>query len=213
MKRILYLELSSIMIILLFACSTSRITSSWTPAELTPRQFNKIMVLGLTGSAERDFRQKMEQHIVEDLQTRGYKAVSAFATYGPKEFEGSDEKTSLEKLKADGVEAVLTVVLLNKERERYYVPSRVRYSPYIIYQNRFWGYYRTIYDRVYTPGYYTSTTKYFWETNLYDLSDMSLIYSTQTESFDPESSERLGHEYGKLIINDLASKNVLKPAN
>ncbi|WP_156123606.1 hypothetical protein [Flavihumibacter sp. ZG627] len=81
------------------------------------------------------------------------------------------------------------------------------------FQNRFWGYYRTIYDRVYTPGYYTSTTKYFWETNLYDLSDMSLIYSTQTESFDPESSERLGHEYGKLIISDLTSKNVLKPAN
>ena len=56
MKRILYFELSAIMMVLLFACSTSRITSSWTPADITPRQFSKIMVLGLTGSAERDFK-------------------------------------------------------------------------------------------------------------------------------------------------------------
>ena len=112
MKRILYLELSSVMLmVFLFACSTSRITSSWTPADLTPRQFSKIMVLGLTGSAERDFRQKMEEHIVDDMNTRGFKAMSAFATYGPKEFEGSDEKSSLEKLRADGVEAVPESVL------------------------------------------------------------------------------------------------------
>lgn len=192
------------------SCTGSKITSSWTPANVQPKTFSKVMVIALTGSTERDFRERMEEHIMGDLQSRGIKAVSAFATYGPKAFEGTDEKLALEKLKAEGVEAVLTVVLLDKEKERYYVPSRVYYSPYIIYHNRFWGYYRTIYDRVYTPGYYTTSTKYFWETNLYDLSDMSLLYSAQTQSFDPESADRLGHEYGKLIVSDLASKNVLR---
>ncbi|MBP6591362.1 MAG: hypothetical protein KA229_14725, partial [Chitinophagaceae bacterium] len=104
---------------------------------------------------------------------------------------------------------VLTVVLLDKTRERYYVPGRVQYTPYTIYYNRFWGYSRTIYGRIYSEGYYTEDTKYFWETNLYDLATNDLVYSAQSQSFDPSSSESLGHEYGQMIAKDLVKKNVL----
>ena len=36
-----------------------------------------------------------------------------------------------------------------------------------------------------------------------------LLYSVQTESFDPNSSESLGHEYGKLIVENMVKKNAL----
>ena len=120
-----------------------------------------------------------------------------------------DEKTLVEKLQNSGFDAVITIVLLDKSKERNYVPGHVYYSPYMIYQRRLWGYYSTIYDRIYEPGYYTVNTRYFWESNFYDLTTKELIYSVQTESFDPASSENLGHEYGKMIVMDMVKNHVL----
>ena len=120
------------------------------------------------------------------------------------------EAEVLDKLSNSGVDAVITVVLLDKNKERYYVPGRVYYSPYTIYQRNFWGYYTTIYERIYTPGYYQVDTKYFWESNFYDLKNKNLLYTVQTETFDPESVEILAHEYGLLIVNDMNKKAALK---
>ncbi|HEY8894521.1 MAG TPA: hypothetical protein VIM79_06885, partial [Niastella sp.] len=66
-----------------------------------------------------------------------------------------------------------------------------------------------MYNRVYGPGYYVTNTKYFWESNLFDVASKELIYSVQTESFDPASSESLAHEYGKLIVKDMVKHQLL----
>ena len=60
-----------------------------------------------------------------------------------------------------------------------------------------------MYDRIYTPGYYEVSTRYFWESNLYDLSGKKLLYTVQSESFDPANASTQGHEYGKLIVSDM----------
>jgi hypothetical protein len=100
-------------------------------------------------------------------------------------------------------------VLLDKTKERYYVPAQINYSPYVIYRNRFWRYYTTMYDRIYTPGYYTVETKYFWESNFYDMDSKQLLYSVQTRSFDPSSTESLAHEYGQLIVSNMVKSKIL----
>jgi hypothetical protein len=152
----------------------------------------------------------MENHFVGDLQEKGYNAVSSLREYGPKAFDGMDEAAAISKLKSSGVDAVITIVLLDKKKERYYVPGRLYYSPYGYYYNRFWGYRGTLYQRIYEPGYYVTDTEYFWESNLYDMKTQQLIYSVQTKSFDPASSESLAHEYGKMIIQNMAEKQVLQ---
>ena len=167
------------------------------------------MVVGIIRETERVMREKMEGHLVDDLRTMGYNASSAFVQYGPKSFQNLPEEEVNKKLKEQGIDAVLTIVLLDKERERHYVPGRVVYSPYIVYHNRFWGYYQTIYHRIEAPGYYAVATNYFWESNLYDLRTQKLLYSVQTKSFDPSSAESLAHEYGKLIITQMSKDNIL----
>ena len=188
---------------------SSRINSSWKPKDDEPRQYNKIMVLGLINGSDRTLREKMEEHIAGDLRELGYNAMCSCDEFDPKAFEDLNEKQALEKLTNSGVDAVLTIVLLDKAKERYYVPDRVYYSPYFIYHDSFWGYYRTMYDRVYGPGYYAVSTKYFWESNLYSLDGKRLLYSAQSQSFDPVSAQSLGHEYGKMIARDMVKKNVL----
>lgn len=201
--------LAAIIVLLFSACSSSRITSSWSAINSIPKKYNKILVLGLIPDQDRSIRGFMEQHFVDDLKGLGYNAVSAMTEFGPKTFENMCEKDAVDKIRNGGVDAVITIVLLNKSKERYYVPAQRQNLPRAVYYRRFGGYYTTIYDRIYTPGYYVTDTKYFWESNLYDMSSKDLMYSVQTESFDPTSSESLGHEYGKLIVEDMVKRGVL----
>lgn len=194
----------------LSACGpSSYLTSSWKAENVQPVKYNKIIVLGLVREADRTMREKMEEHLVSDLKELGYDAICSCNEYNPKAFENMTEEEAIAKLKGSGVDAVLSIVLLDKTKERYYSPGRMYYSPYIIYQDRFWGYSRTMYRRVYSPGYYEENTKYFWESNLYDLGSNQLMYSAQSQTFDPMSFETLGHQYGKMIVNDMVKKNIL----
>lgn len=190
------------------ACGpSSSLTHTWKAENVTAMNFRKIVVLGLL--KDQAFREKMEQHIVSDLQSLGYNAICSCDEYNPKAFEGLNEQQAISKLKNGGVDAVITIVMLDKEKERYYVPSRVYYTPYSSIHNRFYRYYNNMYERVTTEGYYVTNTRYFWESNLYDLSGDRLIYSAQSTSFDPASAESLGHEYGQMIVKNMVKNNVI----
>lgn len=201
--------IAGIFLLLFSGCSSSRITSSWSAADASPKKYNKVMVLGLIRDQDRSICEYMEKHFVDDLKDLGYNAVSAQVQFGPKAFENMCEKDAVDKIRSSGADAVITIVLLDKSKEQYYVPAQRQNLPRSVYYRRFGGYYTTIYDRIYTPGYYVTDTKYFWESNLYDMTTKDLVYSVQTESFDPNSSESLGHEYGKLIVENMEKKNVL----
>ncbi len=195
-------------LLFLAGCSSSRVTHSW-KSGIPSKNYNKILVIAISGETDLSTKQKMEDHLTGDLKNRGYHAVSSLNEYGPKAFRQMSEESVLEKIQHSGFDAVITIVLLDKEKERYYIPGHLYYSPYVNTYRHFWGYYNTIYNRVYSPGYYVFNTKYFWESNLFDVASKELIYSIQTESFDPGSSESLAHEYGKLIVKDMVKSHVL----
>jgi len=191
------------------SCTSSRITSSWKSPDLQQKKYKKILVLGLLKETDRSLREKMEEHIVADLKSLGYDAICSCLEYEPKAFSNMKEEQAIQKLNTGGIDAVLTVVLLNKTKERYYVPGRVNYTPFTIYNRHWWGYYSTMYGRIYEPGYYEVSTKYFWESNFYDLETKQLLYSVQTESFDPGSAQSWAHEYGRLIVNSMVKNQLL----
>lgn len=206
MKTFVFALLS---ISILMGCSSTRITHSWQANDVTKKEYKKIIVLALLKNNDREFREKMEGHIVGDLIDLGYNAVASINEFGPQTFEGLKEEEAVTKLQNSGADAVITVVLLDKERERKYIPGRVIYSPYSIYYRRFGGYYNTMSNRVFARGYYAEQTNYFWESNFYEMDNKELLYSIQTKSFDPASASELAHEYGRLIVKDMVKHGVL----
>ena len=194
--------------LLVVSCNSSRITSSWRTPDVKPVVHKKILVLALS-QPDNNLKQLMEQHLVDDLKSHNVDAISAYTQYGPKAFDDLNEKEVLEKIKNTGTDAVITIVLLDKSKERSYVRGHIYYTPYAMYYNRFWGYYNTLHTRVYAPGYYVTNTEYFWESNLYDVSSGELVYSVQTKSFNPDNSTALAHAYGQLIIHDMIKNGVV----
>lgn len=208
MKNIAAIALFNI-IVILNACSSTQITHTWKVANFSSKKFDKILVVGIQEDADFTKKEKMESELVDDLKNAGFNAYSAVQQFGPKAFRSSKEDVVVAELQGSGFDAVITIVLLSKEKEKHYVPASIYYSPYVMYHRHFIGYYNTMYARIYSPGYYVENKRYFWESNLYDLSKKELIYSVQTESYDPSSSKQLAHEYGELIVNDMIKNNVL----
>jgi len=205
MKKMLWVLCSAV----LFSCQTSNITATWTDKNISPKKYSKILVIGVLKDDDRDLQSKMEKHLAGDLNDLGYSAFAASDVFPLGTFVKGDTAKAIEALNSKGFDAVLTVVLLNKEKEKHYVPGRVMYTPYAPYHDRLDLYYYSMYDRIQTEGYYSTDTKIFWESNFYDRGSKKMIYSSQTESFDLGSRETLAHYYGVLLANNLVKSKVL----
>ncbi len=207
MKSVLVLMMP--LFLLLAACSSTNVTNSWKDKNVESASFRKVLVVAMVPESQRNLRQEMENEMVEDLTKKGYSAISSYAEYGPKAFAGMNEKQVLQQLDKNKVDGVITIGLQNKETSENYVAGSVRYEPYAMVYNRFYRIYQTYYNRVYTPGYTQERTNYFFETNLYDVDENKLLYSAQSESFDPSSASQIANDVSKAVVKDMQKKGIL----
>ena len=214
MKYIKFLSVLCGMALMISCGSSTKVTSSWKAngASASSSSLKKVMVVALLPQQDRNLQQSLEKGLVNRLAEKNIQAFSAYEQYGPNSIS-RNERQALNRIKKSGVDGVITIVLLDKKKERDYVPGNVMVRPYGPYYNRFWGYYSNVYDRVYTPGYYETNTNYFFESNLYSLNTDKLLYSVQSESFDPSSTQQLGKEYSKSIVDDMMKGGVLVAKN
>jgi hypothetical protein len=211
MYKILFLLLSFGSIIF-SGCSSTRITTAWKDPNSTHTNYKKIMVVGLMNGIKRmELRERMENHLADDLKNRGYEVNTSFREYGPSGLKGKTENEIIDLMRKEGYDAILTVALLDIEKERNYVQGYVEYWPGGIYYSRFGRYYYYWYDRIYQPGYYVSNTTYLIEGNLFDTKLDKLVFSAQTESFNPGTADKLGHQLSQSLLDEMSRKGMLQP--
>ena len=196
--------------ILLISCNSTQVISSYKDEKAPINDYHKILVLGIFQQKDRAARQETETQLATRLNALGYNAVTAMDEYGPKAFDKVPEDQIADRVKAGGYDAVITTAVLDKKKQQNYNPGNVSYQPVGVTYNRFGKYYSTIYDRVYEPGYYTTSTDYILETNFYDGPTGTLISSVQTQAYDPSSAEALAHDNSKRIIKDLQQNAILR---
>jgi hypothetical protein len=192
----------------LSSCGSTKITSSWKAENAKTKPYHNIMVWGLLTEKDSNTRRLMETHLVNDLVSKGYHAVSSIDVYREKAYKKISSAEILEEFKNTGIDAVITIALLDKQKEEQYYPRGLHNEPVNMYGNLD-KYYSTIYEKVFSPGYYISTTTYFWETNLFELPGAAITYSARTKSFDPSTTNELAHENGQLIIKDMVKKKLI----
>lgn len=205
MKKLFFIPLLAF----LFSCQPSKITQTWTASDAVPKKYKKILVLGVLTDNDNELQVKIEDHLAGDLKDLGYNAIAANKVFPPGTFVKGDTTRAVAAIEGKGFDAILTVILIDKKKEQYYIPGKVtetyNYSNYY----RFGRYYNIMTERIYTPGYYSEETKYVWENNFYDLNDRQMIYSARSRSFDITSKTALAHTYGMLMANNLVDKGIL----
>ena len=201
-------------IILFVACGTTvHMTGTWTAPEAPAGGYHNMLVAAVTSHT--GAQQVVESKMVEALQKRGVVAGRGLDLFPPKFNPQSDaeKEAAGQKIKDAGYTAVLTVSLVNRESQTRYVPGTISYAPYPAYgwYGRFWGYYGYMYGSVYSPGYYTTDKTYFLESNLYDLSqDGKLIWSGQSETYNPNSLESFAKSFAAQVSASLNNAGLLK---
>lgn len=192
------------LVLALVSCSSSKIVSAWGTDAYSPLH-QKIVVFAIVKPNDSVLRQRVEQHVVGDLEALGYNADAATTLYGQR-LRGLNTTQVYEQLQADTVDAVVTVALLNKQMETVYVEQKPQQGPR---EDEFLKYYEDLNKRITGTGYYTDLTTYFWEGKMYDLKVKELVYMSRSETSNPSSIERLGHEYGKQLVKNMVKKGVL----
>jgi hypothetical protein len=205
MKKLFIIPL----VLLVVSCQPTKITQSWAAKDVVPKQYKKVLVLGVLTDNDNELQTKMENHVADDLRGLGYLAIAANKVFPPGTFVKGDTARAATAIQGNGFDAVFTIVLLDKTKESYYVPGKIiDYSNYEKY-SRFDRYYNTIAEKIYAPSYYGEETKYIWENNFYDLNSRQMIYSARSRSFDFASKNVLAHTYGQLMVSSLIDKKIL----
>lgn len=204
MKRILLVSIP--LLLLLASCTTSKITSSYANTH-QPIEAKRILVLALFSDKNTRAKTAMENELVNDINKFGYDAVTATSDFGATAFSGMTQEQALQKLSDQGIQNVITITLVDKNKQRRYVPGSVGYAP------GFWGYYSYYSPRAYQPyrpGYTEVNTSYVFETNLYNVANNQLLYSGQSKTVDANSMATLSNDFARSVVRDMRRKNVLK---
>jgi hypothetical protein len=193
-------------------CSpTQKITGSWVNREALPKGPYKSIYL-LVISQDNEANRIVEDLLAKRIESRGPKAVKS-SDFFPLNITAS-KRVSKEKMdeaiRKSGCDAIMTIALLDVRTEQHYVPGTV-YAPmsYGFYSG-YYGYYNYYYPQVYSPGYYTSEKVYYLESNFYDIASDQLIWSVQSETYEPTGLKSWFQGYSYMLINHLKKEGIIK---
>ena len=194
------------MLILMNSCATKDIVRDWSSSENYERKFEKIMIMGLVNQVS--LRNDVEYEMVDAAHKFGLKATNSMAMFPPelgKPFDDTERMKGF--LQERGFDAIITVAIIDIEAPRYVGPEK-RYEP-LVYYNRFTNYYHRTEVLVYKPGYFSFNTRYFLETNLYELKVGRLVWSGRSIVFDPQDVERFVPRYSKKLFKELQTSGII----
>jgi len=212
-KRTILLRLLFALIVFVVAsCNSTRIISSWSINNPPAGAMNKVLVIGVM--ADREARDQIEQAMVNALNRDGIAANTAVTIFGPRRFDNLQESEIIGKLRGSEYTAVMIVSLVNKERDIRYIPGSFYMfpSPHMgisRFHRRYWF----VYDQMFIPGRFETTTNWVLEADIFTISDDQLIYSAQTRSYDPNNARALAESFTRAIVAELRTKGIIPENN
>lgn len=184
-------------------CASTSITSAWRDDQFQTGGFKKLFVLGV--AKNEGARRMYEDEMVERLAAMGVGADSS-ARVLPAGGQLTEEALR-PVITQGGYDGVLVTHMLGVKQD-------VRYQPGTTYVGAahyggFYRYYPHVYGYVHEPGYYTVHKTVVLETNVYDVAGDKLVWSVQSETFEPDSVERVIDELSTLVTEALAKDRML----
>jgi hypothetical protein len=188
-------------VLLLISCGPSqRVISSWkNPNFKAEKKFTKIFVASM--SSNQKVKINLENEMAAAATARGFTVIKSQDIFQPSftHEKAPDKDVMLAKIRELGCDLIYTVTLIDKQSETRYVPGGM-YAPFPGYGYGYRGYYNYWSPMMYDPGYYTTDKTYFMEGDLFDVASENMIWSVQTESYNPSSIEKFSKELTQLML-------------
>lgn len=194
---------------------STEITGSWkNPNQRAVAASESIGSILVTALTERtNVRQTVEDEVAAALEAEGLKTLKSIEVLPPTLSNGQtpDRKELSDRIKDTKADAILTMALIDEETETRYTPGNAAYAPVprFGYYGTFWGYYNTWSPMLYSPGYYNEDKVYFIETNLYDAETEELLWSAQSEAYNPGSLPQFARDFSRMVVAAMKEEGLL----
>jgi len=180
----------------IFACSSTRLESSWSDRSYTGGPFRKLMIIGL--GATEGGRAEFENSVADALLAQGVTGVSSTGYFASAQEMTRDAVRAW--VEQDGYQGVLVARLVDVEHRQYAV------APTYTDLWGYWGYYGTVMT---SPGYVENRTTLLIDVDLFDAETGKVVYTAESKSFDPESRKTVIRELTALLVQDLTKRGLL----
>ena len=194
-----------------YACAPSTsITGTWKNPESPTKGIKNLAIVALTDNVLA--RQQVENELQEALQKSNLIVRKSIELLPPDFQTAKAEKDEiLKRVRQSNIDAILTVSLLDEKTESRYVPGNMTYAPFGFgYYGSFGGYYNYLAPMMYGQGYYREDKTYFIETNLYDAQSEQLIWSAQSETYNPADLKSFSKDFAKVTADKMRKDGLLQ---
>jgi len=202
-----------LLFVLIVSCSTGiRVTNSWKnpKPDTAGKKYHTIFIAALTDNQYA--RNTIEENLSDAAKGRGYATATSGMMLTPTFSQNKipDKTQIMDKVRESNSDAIFTIALVSKEDMSRYVEGTVANSPSYGWYTTFGGYYGTIAGPIYTPGYYATDRVYYLQSNLFDAQNEQLLWSAQTETYNPSSIEKFSKHFTEAMIKQLERDGILR---
>lgn len=205
--------------------SSIKATGAWVNRDkLPPEPIKSVFIIAFTDNMEA--RSYLETNLAAAAEKKGLKAYKSVDVIGMVEMKAIApvKEVFIKKIQDLNCEAILTIALVHATSETRYTPSSsVSYSPYSYgsyagyggfgaygVHGGFGGYYGYAVNTMTTPGYYTTTSKYFIEAKVFDVKTDELLMSIQTKLTNPATIEKSSKQYTESLMGTIKELDLRK---
>lgn len=192
------------------SCSSRLVMTTWKGNLDSVPVYQNILVVGVIHDTDLRLRSHMERHLVDDLKAQGYQARSALEIFGAHGLASMDQENTYRKLYSNGFDGLITVALLDKQKEALFTPEIIKYYSSLYFYNRIWNYKYIQADLRDKENGSVAHSKYRWECIFFDLRYLAPLFALQTEPIDPLSVETEAHSYGLMIVSEMVKQKLIK---
>lgn len=204
--------LSLVLVTVALASCAPKLSFTWTKPGYEAAKYQKIAVFSKTRNLQ--VASEFQDTMVKYLADKGITAVAGLSLLNPSQLASMDEAGIHAALLKEGVDGVISVAVVDKEKSTEYVSgtNTYMYGGYGGYG--FGGYYGYRYGPgYYDPGHYQETTTFLLENHFYELKEAeskeeALLWASQSMISDPTKS--IARTYSKLLVNTLIKEGVIK---
>lgn len=205
-------------LILLPACSSSKLTASWADPEYRRFQIRSVLVMGVSG--EDLMRRTFEDEMVAQLRQYGLKAVPSYRIITGKELP---QKSELEKrVGSQDVDGIMVSRLVGTHQETVVQPGyTTRFGgytgpywgggphPWVDPYDGWYGYYSGSYDLIHYPPEVYHYQVYTIETTLYLVDSDKPVWSARAEISSRKDMNESIEELVTDLVDNMADKGVI----
>ena len=176
----------------------------WNDPAYSGQPLKKFLVVGL--AQRRQVRSQFEFQLEHELKSRGVGAKASVDGLPPD--VKLDKETFQQYFGGEMFDAVLVTGLISADTTDLYNPG-FSYATSAGYYHTWDGYVENVWTVHQEPGYWTESTEYVLESNLYEVATARLIWRGISKSVDPENVSSVIVDLSKALVNQLAKDGLI----